>query len=444
MRQMRFKLYVYISILCLTGCASNHQKLLYNKKPAFYSYIIGNIENGHINLEHESDAYSTPASCQKVITALLAYKMLGSNYFYETKLYAKKKNRRVQDLIIHFSGDPTLKSEDLITLLQPVKGRSILGNIILDASFFRTNPHSPNIMTGDVGTSYGQPVSSMIIDQNLIIVTAEPKEFGKIHIKNDSGYFIDSAVTTTTSPSSIKLAWSGQHIMVKGGMNFKDSPLEFKLSPREIDNYILYKVKVAMKALNIRGKVKITHNRAQLSEDFSLINNVSSKPLEHIIPPALKKSDNLVFDSLYLTIANSQNPDGIEEWSQGNNIMKGLIQKYFDVNVENAVLVDGSGLSRYNRIQARKLLQILKRGHSMKEFVNALPAPREANSTLEKRDILSKSIRAKTGNMSGISCLCGYNMGPYPKAFVIMVNSFSAPQQEIISVMDRFISYHLR
>jgi len=86
----------------------------------------------------------------------------------------------------------------------------------------------------------------------------------------------------------------------------------------------------------------------------------------------------------------------------------------------------------------------LKRGHSMKEFVNALPAPREANSTLEKRDILSKSIRAKTGNMSGISCLCGYNMGAHPKVFVIMANSFSAPQQEIISVMDRFISYHLR
>ncbi len=61
-----FVIWAFIGLLSLTSCSnSGYQNSLYKKKPAFYSYIIGNINNDHIDLENYSDAYVTAASCQK-------------------------------------------------------------------------------------------------------------------------------------------------------------------------------------------------------------------------------------------------------------------------------------------------------------------------------------------------------------------------------------------
>jgi D-alanyl-D-alanine carboxypeptidase/D-alanyl-D-alanine-endopeptidase (penicillin-binding protein 4) len=161
----RIALYV-LGLLFLSGCLSTHQRLLYDKKPAFYSYIVGGVHRDNSLLEHETDVYITPASCQKTITALLAYKALGSDYRYETKLSLTTK-----DVIITFSGDPTLRSEHVLKLLGALKSKSITGKIILDASVFKTPAYSRNIIIDDMGTRYSRPVSSANIDQNLISVT---------------------------------------------------------------------------------------------------------------------------------------------------------------------------------------------------------------------------------------------------------------------------------
>jgi D-alanyl-D-alanine carboxypeptidase/D-alanyl-D-alanine-endopeptidase (penicillin-binding protein 4) len=435
----------FITILILTSCAFDHHKSLYKQKPAHYSYIIGNIRNNHVDMEHFSDVYATPASCQKVITALLAYKTLGSSYVYETKLYVLKRNSKIYDIIISFSGDPTLTSEDLIKLLKPLEGKTIPGHIVLDASLYRTPPHSPNIMIDDVGTSYGQPISSMIIDENLVIINVAPGSIGDYaRINNDSGYPMDSSVITNLALSNAKVTWRGDAIMAKGNINMNGNSSKIKLSPKKIEDYALYKIKNIMNILKIKGKVKIVNDKSKIPNNLTLLNKGNSKPLGEIIPPALKRSDNLVFDNIYLNIINLQSPEGIEDWGDGNKIIKSLIYKSFGVDVNNALFVDGSGLSRYNRLQPRKLFQILKQGYTNHEFVTALSSPMELNSTLATRNNLPNYIKAKTGSMSGISCLCGYDTRQHaPKAFVVMSSNFSPPLGEIFTITDRFITYHL-
>ena len=401
------------------------------------------MQGNHIDIENNADVYATPASCQKTITALLAYKTLGINYYYETKLYATKKNNVIQDLVISFSGDPTLTSENLVELLKQIKNSTIKGKIILDASLFKTPPHSTNIIIGDVGTKYAQPVSSMNIDQNLINITITPNKIGKLaKIKNDIKYPMISTVTTTSDLSSIKsfLDLNGDHIKVNGNINPNDNSLEFKLSPKKIDNYVLYKVHRVLNLLKINGKVRVVHNKSQLPVNLTLLNTVKSEPLSNFIPTAMKKSDNLVFDSLYLKIIHSQNSDGIDDWSQGDEIVKSLINNYFSIDTTNALFVDGSGLSRYNRISPRKLLEILKSGYVVQEFVEALPTPGEINSTLKNKNNLSSNFKVKTGHMLGINCLCGYNINNTSKAFVIMANSFIPTSQEMFTVMEQFIN----
>jgi D-alanyl-D-alanine carboxypeptidase/D-alanyl-D-alanine-endopeptidase (penicillin-binding protein 4) len=112
--------------------------------------------------------------------------------------------------------------------------------------------------------------------------------------------------------------------------------------------------------------------------------------------------------------------------------------------VGSALFVDGSGLSRYNRVQPIILLSLLKKGFDIPEFVDALAIPGEKDSTLKNRTKLSNSIKAKTGSLSGMSCLCGYSFASrHPKAFVFMTSSFAPPSKELFEVMDNFISKNL-
>jgi serine-type D-Ala-D-Ala carboxypeptidase/endopeptidase (penicillin-binding protein 4) len=444
---MRIKIVFIIVNLLLVGCSSYNQDSLYKEKPAFYSYVIGDIKGGHIDKEYASNAYSTPASCQKTITALVALKALGSDYYFETKLFAKKNQNSIQDIIISFSGDPTFSSDNLISLLKPLEGAKVKGSILIDASLFKTPPYSPNLMVDDIGTDYASPVSSFILDKNFINIKVLPNKIGRFAtIQIDADYRINSEIITGAESSSIKVIWDGNIIKAVGTIDSKSPPLELHISPQEINSYVVKKVDPILKLLNITGKIKIIYDKNQLPSNLILVNQIKSQPLKKIIMPALKKSDNLVFDILYLTILHSYSTEEIKDWNKGDAIIKELVKQYFNIDFEKALFVDGSGLSRYNRVQAKALFALLKKGFLVPDFVESLAKPGEEKSTLLKRNTLPNSIKAKTGNMTGISCLCGYSFdsNDTSKVFVFMVNGFAPPSEELFIIIDEFIKKQLK
>jgi D-alanyl-D-alanine carboxypeptidase/D-alanyl-D-alanine-endopeptidase (penicillin-binding protein 4) len=431
--------------LLIVGCVSEPHELLYNRKPAFYSYIVGDVDSDFIDVEHLADVYTAPASCQKIIIALLAYKTLGRDFRFETNLYLTKHKSEIQDVIIVASGDPTLKSENLKELLEPLRGKPVKGKIVIDTSAFQTPEYSKNNMINDMGSSYAPPISSFSLDQNIIAITLYPTKIGeKVVIENDGGYRIEGNVVTTVEPSSVKLSWENGSLTATGTMKVGDQPLTLKISPIDLKDYISRKIKPILKNLGLKNKVVFVKDGFTTSLNKDLFTSVVSESLRKIIPPALKKSDNFVFDSVYLKLIHGTEPSMIKDWSDGDKVIKALIKENFKVDMEKAHLVDGSGLSRYNRLQPRQLFKILQKGYTTTEFVAALANPGEANSTLVKRTSLPAMIKAKTGNLSGISCLCGYRiMDNHNKAFVIIANSFSPPAGEMFPILDGFVANYL-
>lgn len=430
----------------LTACTTNSANILYHHQPAFYSYLIGKPYSSRSQTEYAADVYVTPASCQKIITTLTALKTLGADYRYTTKLYVNYDSKRYQNIILSMSGDPSLTSADLIALLKPLTSQKISGELIIDASLWKVPSHSPNIMLADLGSDYAQPVSPLNLDANLIKVSIYQSPSNKsISLKNELHYSMKNQLIATQEESAVNLIWEGETLQAKGQINWNDLPMEIYVSPPNIDNYFIRKLRIILKKLNIKLRFRIIHHDLKIRKHSRLLKPHVSSSLGEIISPALKKSDNLIFDSLYLTMIQNQQSTPILSWDEGSDIMKKLIWEHFKIDMQEATLVDGSGLSRYNRIKTRSLFKLLQQNYLNSLFQQALPSPGEINTTLANRFLLLPGLRAKTGTLAGISCLAGYHFKrKQPKVFVFTANGFGIPNAEFLSIMDNFLYQKLQ
>lgn len=433
---IKTKLYCLIMTLLLV---SNRNVLaaenLYKQEPALYSYVSGAINSEVIKAQANADIYTLPASCLKVVTGLLAYKVLGKDFTYKSQLYEAG-----EDIVIKFSGDPTFTSQKLRELLLPIRGTKIAGSLVLDNSLFIVHPHSTNIIVGDRGTRNARPISALVIDENFINLTITPGKKGQpAQVISDAGYEIRAKVITDENPTAISSIWEDSYILVQGNINLDSEVIEKTISPMKIENFAFDKIEKILKELSIEAKIKIINDDTQLPAQMKLVKVIESPSLEKILPFALENSDNMIFDILFLSIIHKVQTKKIRDWGEGNIIIKELIKQYLGVDVGQAIIADGSGLSPYNRLQPRKLFEILKNNYSDRSFILAMPKIDYINKALGA-EIMPSYLKAKTGTLLGFRCLCGYDLREEnPGAFVIMASGFEPLSRNINRVLARFV-----
>ena len=381
-------------LIVLTNCSCAN----YEKNPAFYAYTSGPLHSETIKKEKNGEVYITPASLQKVVTAVVAYKDLGSDFQFKTNLYRLNKT----DYLIEFSGDPTLTSEDIKELFKDIHHPQ---NIYLDLRAFKTPEISKNIMLDDIGYSYAQPVFAGNLDQNLITVTVHKN--GAVHL--DPHYIAKSDIKID-APTKLSFKWDNEHLLIYGTLCDTKT---FSMAPAKMHPYLLKKSKALFQHSHI-------YIMSHAQKHKTLIKTHNSKPLKELLRPALAASNNLFFDTLYLVLLHKHEKE-FHDWNKGDLVMKRLITQYLDVNFENSLFVDGSGLSRYNRISPKVLLKIMRKSYPILKEI--MPQPEDEKSTLKDKGFPS-DLFFKTGSMSGVSNLCGFYKG---QAFVFVMNGFDTP-----------------
>lgn len=392
--------------------------------------------NGQRLIDFNSQQLQLPASTQKLFTAVAATKVLGPDFVFSTALYYQGQIQGQKlngNLLLKFDGDPRLTSEQLGRLLAEVPKAGITevnGDLLLVA-----DDDGPQWGAGwlwdDLGVCFAAPVGKLILDKNCVkgaVTSIQPQQKqlteattkvttpavypSRVHL-NYPLTIDNRASYQPQAPSALcKLHLGhaqGNQYQLTGCYQLRD-PLPLQVAIVDPAAYIQAQIKQQVgNTFHINGKIKVA---AADTTKATLISQFPSMPLQQLLTEMLAKSDNLIADSVLKRLGEQLFQHSGFEY--GALALKQTLAE-LGVDLTNANIVDGSGLSRYNQVSAGQLfslLLLLQRDEQLHWLIKALPVAGNNGTLQYKRGFVNPQlrgkIRAKTGSMTGVDNLAGF------------------------------------
>jgi len=420
---------------------------------------VVSLKTGQIIFDQDSEKLFVPASNLKLITALTALKILKPEYKFKTEIFTDKikDDTTINNLYLKGSGDPSLNFSDLnkVALQLEQKIKKIDGNIIADKSYFDNIEYGKGWMWDEGIEDYNAPISAINLNRNCIDIYINAgnnlKDKVNTYIYPPTKYArtIINAGTTNKDDITIerKTEQNTDYFLINGELdiNSKNQKFSCTVSRPAIYTLTVFKELLEKYGIQVAGNLK----KGILPKDTLSIAFHESAPLTSIIGFFLKESDNLTGECLLKSIgAFIKHSPGTSD--KGVDVVQSLLK---EIGIENNIyrIVDGSGLSRYNLISPSLLIKVLEYAYKdftiYPEFISALPLS-GVDGTLKKRmkgNRTERKVRAKTGTMSGVSCVSGYlsTQNNELLAVSIMMNGyigsskpFTNAQDEILNILE--------
>ncbi len=417
---------------------------------ASLGFIAENLQNNQIIADHQSETFMLPASTQKVFTALAAKLTLGDEFRFETSISTNGKiqnNKLNGDLIVKFTGDPDLTTGQLYQLLAKLKNQGInqlTGNLILDTSVFASHDRGLGWIWNDLTMCFNSPPAAVNLDGNCFSVEIDANQpvgelvkfnvpahfpiqvFGQVRVvdNKEAGFCELDAVVHDNN-----------RYQMKGCIARQNKPFGLSFAVQDPNTYAAAIIQRQLRQLGIQfsGKVLQPHN----AQKGNVLASHYSKPLPDLLKKMMKKSDNQIADAVFRTIAyhTYKRPASFQ---LGTLAVKRTLSK-IGIQFGNAIIADGSGLSRHNLVSPKILLQTLEyiaKNESTLHLLDTFPIA-GVDGTISGRgslikEPLVKNLIAKTGSLKGVYNLAGFmtNARGEKVAFVQFINGYSTGELE--------------
>ncbi|WP_086970794.1 serine-type D-Ala-D-Ala carboxypeptidase [Vibrio coralliirubri] len=410
------------------------------------SVILESLSSDSNKLNSNSDGFYPPASTLKLVTALAAKLELGDDFHYTTSIV-----RSGNDSIILFSGDPTLQREQLKNLLAQYaksQSRAIKGNLYLDNSTFTGYQRAVGWPWDILGVCYSAPSSAMTLDSNCAQASIYTKDNGSTRVYIPAHYPIDVTTTAATVTRSGQKATQCDLELIttpdnayklSGCLVERKKPLPLKFAIQNPELYTYQVVTSLLKELKIEVKGDVIIGKKAKADKTTLVASHNSEKLPELLDIMLKKSDNLIADNLTKTLgATFYVQPG--SFNNGTEAIKQILLTKANIDLSKAQLVDGSGLSRNNRMRSQTMAQVLRyiwENEQQLNLIEAMPTS-GTNGTLKYRQSMRKApiqgnIIAKSGSLYGSYNMAGYGLdkaGKPNSLFVQFVRDYFPEEQD--------------
>ncbi len=472
-----------VQSVCRERFANAAAKVLARKEldGAAIGIAIRSLTSGTTFWSRDAERGFAPASNLKLVTLCLALEVLGPDFEFATPLIADGPlvdgGRLEGDLWIRGSGDPTLQpcffeSEDEGAALQPfvqaltLQGvKQVRGDLVVDARAFDDERIPGGWPKDQLDQSYAAPVAALSLNGNCmrVRVTVRPGfPIGAELRPSVFGWTLDNDLVQAASRNAFNVALSppdGRGVVrVRGSVGSDVGIAPAITTVQDPPRYFALALRSAMErsGITVQGSVRLAGDEEKLSDKVRVLYTRRS-PLIPALQLCGKESDNNIAEHLLKACALVRFGKG--SYANGARLVAELAQQV-GVEPDSVHVVDGSGLSRDDRVTPQFLTAVLAHAYAATwrdDYVRCLPIS-GVDGTLDQRmnePAMQYRVRAKTGYISKVSALSGYAMaGPGESgdaaargnaakrdasevfAFSILVNGFKGANAEMKRVQD--------
>ncbi|WP_159567331.1 serine-type D-Ala-D-Ala carboxypeptidase [Budvicia diplopodorum] len=397
---------------------------------ASLSLMVQKVGASTPSIDYHGKQLSLPASTQKVVTALAALLQLGPDFKFITTMESSAtfSNGVLNgDLIVRFSGDPTLKRQQLRNMVQSLKQQGlqkISGSLVIDSSVFASHDKAPGWSWNDLTQCFSAPPSAAIVDKNCFTIALQTsKQSGGTATAQVAPYYPVQVISNVKSyPQNSPdarycefdvIASENQRYTLAGCMTQQEKPISLAFAIQDGADYAGQILKSEFQQAGIQIGNAIRYQTSPTAP-AKVLAQTQSVALHDLLKVMLKVSDNMIADTVFRTMGNRQY--GVPgTWRSGSNAVRLTLRQQAGIDIGNTVIADGSGLSRHNLIAADTMMQILQyiaQHDAQLDFISMLPVSGQ-DGTLRSRSGfkdagLDGKVSAKTGALQGVYNLAGF------------------------------------
>ncbi len=406
-----------------------------------------------------------PASNMKILTTSTALVQLGPDFRYHTGFAARgpiADGTLRGDLVVIGRGDPSVSDHMLGDAMIPLRAiadsiaakgvRHITGRVVPGGDAFPGEVFGYGWTYDDFEDSYSAPIDELLFNEGFselhVHAGAHAGDPVRVDVKPAAGYPHVSITATTAAsltgrsgrPVTNTLAavkdsatWD---IVLTGAIVAGDSAV---IEVTHHDPDVAYCAAVRQ-ALRDRG-ITVDEGAADTLARLDTVATLTSPPLSEIFKALLKPSQNQIAEMVFRTLALQATGSGRTDSARA--VVERQIAQWGVPVPTEAVVRDGSGLSRYDYISPRTVVRILdavRKSPAFQVYYDALPIA-GVDGTIRSRmkgTPAEGNVHAKTGTVAQARSLSGYvtTADHHMLIFSLLANNWTANIRDVEHVQD--------
>ncbi len=429
-------------------------------KPASVSIAVYDLKEQKFIVEENSEKVLTPASTQKLFSTAIAIHSLQPDHQFETKLaYTGSYEDGVLrgDIYVYPNFNPTLGNKrfgrDLSEITNAIKSwlsenniKVVSGIKVIDPTMVEeTLPRT--WIWEDIGNYYGANPCGTVFNENMVEVYFESGEAGKPTkivktVPEMPLLKFENRVRGSEIKKDLAYCFGGPYdkgIVIEGTIpaNRKNFKVKAALQrPQKGLAYLIYE-QLKKEGITMKGKYGAHPKGKKKSTQFGV---VKSATVAEIAKKTNHKSVNVLAENL---LQNSYNYSG-STMTQGDWAVD-YLKSRMDVNTTGMKLFDGSGLSHFNAVSSKQLVELLVKMKDNPTFKASLPTAGVSGTVKSflKNSTLNGNVKCKSGSMTGVKSYAGYvgNTSGKKFAFAIIVNNADGKNSQVRKKIEELMNH---
>ena len=401
---------------------------------AHWGILIVDPERGDTLYSRNAGKLFMPASNMKIFSSAVGLAKLGPDFRFKTTFAARgpiANGTLSGDLVVSGRGDPSVSDHMLVDAMTPLRGiadslaargvRRIAGRVVAGPDVFTSDVFGFGWSYDDFEESYSAPIDDLLFNEGFSVLrvwggaspgdpvrveTKPARTFPRVRINARTvAAPADSAArrrANTLRTRKDSVTWD---VVIEGDIPARDSA---SIEVTHHDPRTAY-VAALSEALNDKGIVasgEATDTLARLETLATLSSPTLSEVLKAVMKPSQNQVAEMVFRATALEVV------GVGRADSARAVVERQVAEW-GVPPTEAVIRDGSGLSRYDYISPHatvRVLDAMRKSPAFRTFYESMPIA-GVDGTIRNRmkgTPAEGNVRAKTGSVAMARSLSGY------------------------------------